>query len=239
MVSVTVGLSPRERGNLPHPRYACVAPGSIPARAGEPAAIPGRRPVGRVYPRASGGTGSSVRFDDNLIGLSPRERGNRRRWQVRDRYRGSIPARAGEPAATPASAWISRVYPRASGGTTLLDNIAAGDRGLSPRERGNRSASARPRPRTRSIPARAGEPWRRRRSSSGPAVYPRASGGTPTGHCRRGPRRGLSPRERGNRRGSAYPVRRRGSIPARAGEPSRVRVSRPPERVYPRASGGT
>ena len=73
-------------------------------------------------------------------GLSPRERGNPYPEISRPRYAG--------------------VYPRASGGTMVLEHVTV--QGLSPRERGNPSwpivASA---------------------SNAEGTVYPRASGGTP------------------------------------------------------------
>ncbi len=70
------GLSPRVRGNL-HPGCSdCHEHGSIPARAGEPpvraALIRGRR----VYPRACGGTLDGLYGFGEVMGLSPRVRGN-------------------------------------------------------------------------------------------------------------------------------------------------------------------
>ena len=50
---------------------------------------------------------------------------------------------------------------------------------------------------------------------------------------------GLSPRERGNRRGGDGVHHRRGSIPARAGEPRLASPLQAWRTVYPRASGGT
>ena len=50
---------------------------------------------------------------------------------------------------------------------------------------------------------------------------------------------GLSPRERGNHRGRHRRRARRGSIPARAGEPTPYRPTDRRAPVYPRASGGT
>ena len=50
---------------------------------------------------------------------------------------------------------------------------------------------------------------------------------------------GLSPRERGNPTQWSKATRRRGSIPARAGEPPPTTTTPPSTRVYPRASGGT
>ena len=51
--------------------------------------------------------------------------------------------------------------------------------------------------------------------------------------------RGLSPRMRGNPRAKPLPRRRRGSIPAYAGEPSSIRTTTAHTEVYPRVCGGT
>ena len=54
-----VGLSPRVRGNRPAGTRVLGAPGSIPARAGEPYHRLPATCTTRVYPRACGGTGLS------------------------------------------------------------------------------------------------------------------------------------------------------------------------------------
>ena len=131
------------------------------------------------------------------------------------------------------------VYPRACGGTRWPQWASHETRGLSPRVRGNPILVINPALGIGSIPARAGEP------GCGPfprhvgGVYPRACGGTASGQRSNVMIRGLSPRVRGNPPHSQSALRRRGSIPARAGEP------RPPadgglrSGVYPRACGGT
>ena len=111
--------------------------------------------------------------------------------------------------------------------------------GLSPRERGNRSATVGSVVVVRSIPARAGEPRRRAAPGWPRAVYPRASGGTVATRIRLAEREGLSPRERGNPDPSDLLPAGLRSIPARAGEPRPCGRGGRPQRVYPRASGGT
>ena len=74
--SLSIGLSPRERGNH---RTAALAPHrqrSIPARAGEPGNPKLGEGVYTVYPRASGGTTPEPTSPPVVFGLSPRERGN-------------------------------------------------------------------------------------------------------------------------------------------------------------------
>ena len=158
------GLSPRVRGNRAVQVRQVARLGSIPARAGEPAALAGQREGEGVYPRACGGTALSR--SDRLLasGLSPRVRGNPPPWPDSEKVKGSIPARAGEPSgdalarsppggSIPARAgepgrkssriisW--KVYPRACGGTVPLDQRAMAIEGLSPRVRGNHGRSRR------------------------------------------------------------------------------------------------
>ena len=113
-----------------------------------------------------------------LHGLSPRVRGNPLRLLGDGRYRGSIPACAGEPALQDRGGLLSEVYPRVCGGTrtsVLIANIAMG---LSPRVRGNRSAAASTAWEPRSIPACAGEPRSGGLHLYYLWVYPRVCGGT-------------------------------------------------------------
>ena len=70
----------------------------------------------------------------------------------------SIPACAGEPPPAPATAVMSKVYPRVCGGTHGVGLLCSALDGLSPRVRGNRPGKAVLTPPLRSIPACAGEP---------------------------------------------------------------------------------
>ena len=92
--------------------------GSIPARAGEPAWAAGGPQVFGVYPRACGGTTLRNGLTNELLGLSPRVRGNRRDSGAWLGAKGSIPARAGEPDVIAREQPLDRVYPRACGGTS-------------------------------------------------------------------------------------------------------------------------
>ena len=64
-------------------------------------------------------------------------------------------------------------------------------------------------------------------------------GGTYTSACFPEPRPGLSPLARGNRLGERLGTRRRGPIPACAGEPALGAVRHRAKRAYPRLRGGT
>ena len=92
---------------------------------------------------------------------------------------------------------------------------------------------------SRSIPARAGEPWGYWEHSRMTEVYPRACGGTYAIKCAPDGIQGLSPRVRGNRHRGPFEAVQPGSIPARAGEPIARVAANAKRRVYPRACGGT
>ena len=171
---------------------------------------------------------------------------------------GSIPARAGE---TPYDNLLNAptaVYPRTGGGNVAWRQRMRREEGLSPHGRGKpvaveggfggkRSIPARAGETTagsaaqgliRSIPARAGETgkfWRRVKDGG---VYPRTGGGNwavPTDLIRRS---GLSPHGRGKPKLPLPISRRRGSIPARAGETRGRRGPETQDGVYPRTGGG-
>ena len=114
---LSIGLSPRGRGNHELIRHTLRDVGSIPAWAGEPIARtagPGPR---KVYPRVGGGTLDVLDHDDVLSGLSPRGRGNLGCPPVVRFAAGSIPAWAGEPRPSRRLLDRYRVYPRVGGGT--------------------------------------------------------------------------------------------------------------------------
>ena len=172
------GLSPRVRGNRGRPRFPGGNHGSIPACAGEPRYHTGQPEPRRVYPRVCGGTDLVLCRPPQLMGLSPRVRGNRRAAPARRTAGGSIPACAGEPAGC---AWYcggAGVYPRVCGGTLMLAMISALGLGLSPRVRGNLPVERAGDEVVGSIPACAGEPAGCAWYCGGAGVYPRVCGGT-------------------------------------------------------------
>ena len=165
-------------------------------------------------------------------------RGNRRCLPHPGSQLRSIPACAGEPSAPGCRLRGSRVYPRVCGGTRHRGRMVGRVAGLSPRVRGNLRERERRMLMHRSIPACAGEPYRRRRSGGHTAVYPRVCGGTGAIYTRSMCRYGLSPRVRGNRCRMPSIVTSPGSIPACAGEPAPV--SMPADRaagLSPRVRG--
>ena len=233
------GLSPRVRGNLSRLVQRAGEPRSIPACAGEPAG--GGRASGgaRVYPRVCGGTPAGTIVLCDVLGLSPRVRGNHGLGLALQQPLGSIPACAGEPPGTAARIARQGVYPRVCGGTLSLFVLSLLVKGLSPRVRGNRSGEGAGEASEGSIPACAGEPcpWAARAALV--PVYPRVCGGTAVSLSMCEAFTGLSPRVRGNLLVGLDPRQRLGSIPACAGEPPRAGRRAEPAAVYPRVCGGT
>ena len=131
------GLSPRVRGNPSVQGDTLCNMRSIPACAGEPIPAPAHHPAPRVYPRVCGGTARPRWWHTRAGGLSPRVRGNPGERQAGHEAIGSIPACAGEPLVRTQIPQLVQVYPRVCGGTRLYQGPEAGERGLSPRVRGN------------------------------------------------------------------------------------------------------
>ena len=174
---------------------------------------------GEVYPRVCGGTHTATYTLSCISSLSPRVRGNRGQHFPLALNVESIPACAGEPRPYSPRPGQPRVYPRVCGGTSGIGAGAASAASLSPRVRGNQAALGGKINRPESIPACAGEPWRRRPRLNPVPVYPRVCGGTVFRQPGHGLRESLSPRVRGN--------------------PRRRRLTRKAVRVYPRVCGGT
>ena len=133
------GLSPRVRGN----HFSCFLVdhrgGSIPACAGEPRVFQPKGCKRTVYPRVCGGTPPTTVSLVDMLGLSPRVRGNRPGALADLLTAGSIPACAGEPPMHARRIALGRVYPRVCGGTVGRTISITSRRGLSPRVRGNPS----------------------------------------------------------------------------------------------------
>ena len=173
------GLSPRGRGNQLELLFLQPSRRSIPAWAGEPrrGELATRPP--RVYPRVGGGTDVRSGGTVQIIGLSPRGRGNRAAHRRVVHHRRSIPAWAGEPTEKSGPADESWVYPRVGGGTCIIGVAGELHSGLSPRGRGNRDEDRAAPSSQGSIPAWAGEPGTLSGAASSRWVYPRVGGGTP------------------------------------------------------------
>ncbi len=172
------GLSPRVRGNLCQLAHGRVRERSIPACTGEPSSSPRSDGPELVYPRVYGGTTPVSRRPGRDGGLSPRVRGNLFRGGGGMKAPRSIPACTGEPFAWAAGCSAGMVYPRVYGGTAFHEISDAGEQGLSPRVRGNRSLLPPSAGAARSIPACTGEPHVDCARNQCAGVYPRVYGGT-------------------------------------------------------------
>ncbi len=237
-LATSSGRSPRVRGSLPAGRLRSLPVGSIPACAGEPprSRRSPRRPG--VDPRVCGGALDRVARAHWPSGRSPRVRGSQAGRGARVRTDGSIPACAGEPAASSFPSIASRVDPRVCGGASGFRTRHGRWLGRSPRVRGSQTATACRSAHWGSIPACAGEPSRRGSRATAARVDPRVCGGAQR------PRRsgagggGRSPRVRGSPRLRQRPRAAAGSIPACAGEPSARAARARWGRVDPRVCGG-
>ena len=160
-------------------------------------------------------------------------------WGITHRFKGPIPARAGQPENAKENRLDQRAYPRSRGATHRGWEVATGDCGLSPLARGNRHHGlikvVVPGP----IPARAGQPARRAMTATACRAYPRSRGATHLGSPLDNPIGGLSPLARGNRQRGKGQRQHGGPIPARAGQPSSRTTGRTLKRAYPRSRGAT
>ena len=169
----------------------------------------------------------------------PAWRGNRFRGARRRHPGGSIPAWAGQPQVQFGEPALPSVYPRVGGATLSGQQLEQCGLGLSPRGRGNQPSDASQPIRSRSIPAWAGQPIARVQMLAQQEVYPRVGGATRDGFTGDADVHGLSPRGRGNHRGTTRARTGCWSIPAWAGQPSTWLVSTPWYKVYPRVGGAT
>ena len=206
-----------------------------------------------VYPRGGGGTEihSNLAAALHWKGSIPAGAGEPPLPVVCQPCLRSIPAGAGEPNRKRGRVTLETVYPRGGGGTVCRNSYNQVDVGLSPRGRGNQLARTAGTYAVRSIPAGAGEPYKKKEMRTPLTVYPRGGGGTKLLLGNAPGIRGLSPRGRGNRYdlSKGHLVHR--SIPAGAGEPIRGRFTRvssvvylgptsaSDSGVYPRGGGGT
>ena len=200
---------------------------------------PGAGVSAPVYPRVCGGTHLRHLRHHFGTGLSPRVRGNRTFGTWCRPIARSIPACAGEPYPRPGPRPTMSVYPRVCGGTVYRHHFGTFGTGLSPRVRGNQLTAPAPLAVPRSIPACAGEPRAPESIRRARRVYPRVCGGTGARVNRCMERPGLSPRVRGNPLQMGYLHHLEGSIPACAGEPTRLSNPHRFGGVYPRVCGGT
>ena len=176
--SLSLGPSPRGRGNLEkmHPPFVVV--GSIPAWAGKPGSVARMANRFTVHPRVGGETMGTCLAIVFFQGPSPRGRGNRDLRGSPAPEVGSIPAWAGKPPIHGDEGAGIRVHPRVGGETRSGVWAASSIRGPSPRGRGNRKQVPPGRMGPGSIPAWAGKPPDSLAFAYVDAVHPRVGGET-------------------------------------------------------------
>ena len=174
----------------------------------------------RAYPRERGATREVDAGRHGLGGLSPRARGNRCILLSPQHEGGPIPASAGQPPCSTDEPARHRAYPRERGATVLARITEKPTRGLSPRARGNRSASVDHFFSDGPIPASAGQPCCWPLNVNQKTAYPRERGATTPNAVFMRPAKGLSPRARGNRSTWRSNSASKGPIPASAGQPA-------------------
>ena len=232
------GLSPRGRGKPGCVYERSVADRSIPAWAGETIAVKRLCRKCAVYPRVGGGNHSLYIMPTGARGLSPRGRGKLSPCFQCAEFPRSIPAWAGETAASPPRGCRVAVYPRVGGGNWQFVVELAFSNGLSPRGRGKPIGRASGKGVGGSIPAWAGETVLVTEGNPHIRVYPRVGGGNHPNLSALMKAAGLSPRGRGKPASSARQCQRPGSIPAWAGETYGAGAVLGGREVYPRVGGG-
>ena len=152
------GLSPLTRGN--HVKHLCraLSSGPIPAHAGQPLACVPKASSRRAYPRSRGATTNRGNYFKPGQGLSPLTRGNRKSARQCSRWRGPIPAHAGQPWRPLRCCRLCRAYPRSRGATGHQHHPDVDLPGLSPLTRGNPIPAGCHRCKPGPIPAHAGQP---------------------------------------------------------------------------------
>ena len=232
------GPSPRVRGKPRRGPYPVRCHGSIPACAGETHGQREDHARLRVHPRVCGGNGTAWDTAAWDTGPSPRVRGKPLVYGCVSHRRRSIPACAGETAASCPAAAVSTVHPRVCGGNIGGPSFRLFWTGPSPRVRGKPRTWLLERSVAGSIPACAGETARMTELSSKPMVHPRVCGGNRLARHRSLSVVGPSPRVRG-KPGCGLDTRvGSGSIPACAGETSTDGTDACRKSVHPRVCGG-
>ena len=234
---IPAGSSPRVRGKLFLPFFACAGIRIIPARAGQTQAGEDWSNPETDHPRACGANKIIASGISCHIGSSPRVRGKRSPFRSSPYAPRIIPARAGQTKAALQITTTTKDHPRACGANPASTPAMLTVSGSSPRVRGKPSGPAGQVSEGRIIPARAGQTRRIRRCASRLPDHPRACGANPVGFRTSVAGFGSSPRVRGKPQGDKQPFVTSRIIPARAGQTRPVSLVGLPAPDHPRACG--
>mgnify|MGYP001765594054 CR=1 FL=1 len=172
-----VGPSPRVRGSLSGGKSTPQNRGTIPACAGEPCLSGFAAKRRRDHPRVCGGASMISQASVMAMGPSPRVRGSQGPAVVTTGANGTIPACAGEPLRDRRTGREPGDHPRVCGGAPMIPLMGLQPQGPSPRVRGSRLVACQPLLYRGTIPACAGEPFRRQVDAAKPRDHPRVCGG--------------------------------------------------------------
>ena len=217
-VGLPRGTSPRVRGKLISDALLDLGKRYIPACAGEAPWFTTRATVIPVHPRVCGGSSFVGWLALSGPGTSPRVRGKHEASQARHLINRYIPACAGEARNAKGLSYGLQVHPRVCGGSPPSVAQPPNQAGTSPRVRGKLRRERARRFAEGYIPACAGEACRAASGSRRTGVHPRVCGGSDAARQRPELPPGTSPRVRGKPRPRPLDRRRRGYIPACAGE---------------------
>ena len=216
----------------------CSNGGPSPLARGKLRRCRARRTRPTDHPRSRGGNVCRNKNCKSLQGPSPLARGKLQRRHAVNSGRGTIPARAGETKSQRHTSSPVRDHPRSRGGNSGPAISTPSLSGPSPLARGKRPDLG-PRVCQRgTIPARAGETYRRGWRCRGVWDHPRSRGGNSPNGFPLMLLTGPSPLARGKRVAVAQGLQRLGTIPARAGETGRKRLREQATPDHPRSRGG-
>ena len=131
----------------------------------------------------------------------------------------------------------ARVHPRSRGAASSAPHCMAIKQGPSPLTRGSQAVMAPPSLRAGSIPAHAGQPAGQHARRARRGVHPRSRGAASFDSVATALVKGPSPLTRGSQPERHTDTTWRGSIPAHAGQPSRLTWALMIARVHPRSRG--
>ena len=132
----TLGSSPRMRGTHYRSVHREHGHGIIPAYAGNTSPTAAIHPTRRDHPRVCGEHRVVITVLIKHSGSSPRMRGTREASGPSMRFRGIIPAYAGNTSVVSTLSWPSRDHPRVCGEHERIANDSRFRGGSSPRMRG-------------------------------------------------------------------------------------------------------
>ena len=235
--SRALGPSPLTRGSQATQPSQQRSPGPIPAHAGQPPSSPAPDRAGRAHPRSRGAAHAGPLLSRGVRGPSPLTRGSLVLRQEPRRNLGPIPAHAGQPRFRARRTRTARAHPRSRGAAWCQHRPSPPRSGPSPLTRGSPRPSFRCLRPSGPIPAHAGQPTVDKSTGGCPGAHPRSRGAAAllrrAWHHSQGP----SPLTRGSHPPPTPTGRRRGPIPAHAGQPGPPGRLRAWTRAHPRSRG--